>query len=142
MKILVLCNKNAARSQMLEAYLKKILPHYIIYSAGSVPALQVDPKAVQVMAEDGIDISNAVPKHISQFNNEKFDYTITVCKEMAEYGACPLFLGRTKHRIDLGIEDPARVKENHKDQLSIYRSARDTIKNFALDFAKKSQNNL
>ena len=89
------------------------------------------------MAEEGIDISNEVPKSVVLFQQDTFDYVITVCKETEEYGTCPLFFGTTKERLNLEIEDPAQAHGSEKDRLNRYRSIRDTIKAFAIDFAHK-----
>ena len=89
------------------------------------------------MAEEGIDISNEVPKNIALFQQDTFDYVIIVCKETEDYGTCPVFFGITKERLNLEIEDPAQAHGNEKDRLNRYRSIRDTIKAFAIDFAHK-----
>ncbi|RPI00737.1 MAG: arsenate reductase ArsC, partial [Calditrichaeota bacterium] len=97
MKILILCTGNSCRSQMAEGWLKSFDDRLQVFSAGTAPAARVHPKAVQVMAEVGIDLSRNHPKSVDQFLSVNFDYVITVCDHANE--TCPLFLGSVKHRL-------------------------------------------
>ena len=126
MKILILCTGNSCRSQMAEGFLKHMRPDWQVYSAGTNPATWVHPKAVQVMKEVGIDLSNAKPKNIDQFLNQSFDYVITVCDNAKE--TCPVFMGEVKNQIHLGFEDPADAKGTEKEVLEVFRKVRDQIK--------------
>src|SRR6056297_2876520 len=108
MKILILCTGNSCRSQMAEGFLKALQPEADIYSAGTEPEKKVNPYAIQVMQEEGIDLSDHQPKNVNEFLDEAFDYVITVCDDAKE--SCPMFTGKVKNRLHLGFEDPAKVK--------------------------------
>ena len=107
MRILILCTGNSCRSQMAEGFLKSLDPSLEVYSAGTLPARHVHPKAVRVMAEAGIDLSSKMPKNVEQFLHEAFDYVITVCDNARE--TCPVFFGEVKQRLHFGFEDPAEA---------------------------------
>jgi protein-tyrosine-phosphatase len=117
-KVLFVCVENACRSQMAEAISSDIASDAIeASSAGSKPAGQVNPKAVKVMAEKGIDISGNKPKGFDDLDNKKFDYAITLgCKD-----TCP-FISADKH-IEWQIEDP-----KDKD-VDFFRKTRDSMYN-------------
>ena len=125
-KILILCTGNSCRSQMAEGFLKSFDPTLEVYSAGTAPAERVHPKAVQVMAEEGIDISKNYPKSIDQFIDQSFDYVITVCDAAKE--SCPVFTGNVKHRLHIGFEDPAEATGTEEEILAVFRKVRDEIK--------------
>ena len=95
--ILVLCTGNSCRSQMAEGFLRSFDPELDVQSAGTVPASEVHPLAVQVMREKGIDLSANRPKKVDEFLARPFDYVITVCDGAKE--SCPLFTGQVKHRV-------------------------------------------
>ncbi len=125
-KILILCTGNSCRSQMAEGFLKSFDPNLEVYSAGTAPAERVHPKAVQVMAEEGIDIRNNYPKSVDQFIDQSFDYVITVCDAAKE--SCPVFTGNVKHRLHIGFEDPAEATGTEEEILAVFRKVRDEIK--------------
>ncbi len=126
MKVLVLCTGNSCRSQMAEGFLKHFDSTLDVFSAGTNPATQINPYAVEVMNELGIDISSQYPKDVSLFLNDEFDYVITVCDNAKE--TCPTFLGKVKNRLHIGFEDPAEAKGTREEVLPIYRKVRDQIK--------------
>ena len=97
-----------------------------VFSAGTYPASQVSSRAVMVMREIGIDISNNKPKSVDQFLDNAFDYVITVCDHAKE--TCPLFTGHVDHRIHMGFEDPSEAKGPEDEVLSVYRRVRDKIR--------------
>ena len=130
-KILILCTGNSCRSQMAEAILKSINHQLQVYSAGTKPADQVHPKAVQVMAEIGIDISKSYPKPVEQFLGMPFDYVITVCDNAKE--SCPVFGGRVKKQLHIGFDDPAEATGSKEQILAVFRRVRDEIQG---DFKK------
>jgi arsenate reductase (thioredoxin) len=132
MKVLVLCTGNSARSQMAEGFLKSLDPNLEVYSAGTQPSVQVNPAAIQVMREIGIDISHGLPKKVNQFLADSFDYVITVCDD-ADHN-CPIFTGRVKHRLHLGFADPAKTTGSQEDILVAFRTVRDQIKAQFLQF--------
>ena len=108
MRILIICTGNSCRSQMAEGYLKSLDSGLEVYSAGTKPEVRVNPNAVKVMKETGIDISSQVPKNADMFKDKSFDYVITVCDSAKE--SCPVFTGDVKNRIHIGFEDPALAK--------------------------------
>ena len=87
MKILILCTGNSCRSQMAQAFLQSYDKNLKVFSAGTEPADKVNPFAIQVMNELGIDISNNKPNHVNQYLDEEWDYVITVCGGANE--TCP-----------------------------------------------------
>ncbi len=126
MKILILCTGNSCRSQMAEGYLKYYCPDWEIYSAGTQPAEKVNPYAIQVMLEDGIDISSNKPKSVNEYLDKEFDYVITVCDGARE--TCPMFIGKVKNRLHIGFEDPAEAQGSSEVILNVFRKVRDQIK--------------
>ena len=132
-KILFICTGNSCRSQMAEGLARRLKGHILEpYSAGIVKR-DVDPRAVQVMAEVGIDISKQKSKLISELDDIDFDYVVTICDHANE--KCPVFSGKAK-RFHRGFDDPptlARLAKSEEEALSIYRRVRDEIKDFILD---------
>jgi len=129
-KILVICTGNSARSQMAEGFLKHYKKNWEIYSAGIKPT-GLNPLAVEVMSEKGIDISKYKSKHIDLFLYEKFDYIITVCDNAKE--SCPTFPGNTEF-IHWSLNDPASVEGTKEEKLIAFRKTRDEINNKVLGF--------
>jgi arsenate reductase len=127
MKILILCTGNSCRSQMAEGFLRSLHPEWKIFSAGTKPEKEVNPLAIKVMKETGIDISHHQPKNIQQFIGYDFDYVITVCDNARE--SCPIFTGKVKHRLHIGFEDPANARGNEEERLEVYRRIRNEIMN-------------
>ncbi len=125
MRILVLCTGNSCRSQMAHGFLKSIDDILEVHSAGTHPASQVNRLAVEVMQEVGIDISNHVPKNVSEYLNEEWDYVITVCNGANE--SCPSFIGNVRTRLHIGFEDPSDVVGESEFVLSEFRRVRDEI---------------
>lgn len=126
MKILILCTGNSCRSQMAHGFLQSFDPNLQVFSAGTNPAGRINPKAVEVMGEVGVDISNHSPHNVSEYLSEPWDYVITVCGGAKE--SCPLFTGDVKHRLHLGVTDPSDFKDSEKDTLNEFRRVRDEIK--------------
>jgi len=134
-KILILCTGNSCRSQMAEGFLKSFDSNLTVESAGTEPATQVNPNAVKVMAEVGIDISQNKPKLVDQFINQEWDYVITVCDNAKE--TCPAFLGKVKHRLHIGFEDPAEATGTPDEVMAVFRKVRDEIKERFSKFIKE-----
>ena len=124
-KILIICTGNTCRSQMAEGFLKSFDNKLEVFSAGTKAEEKVNPYAVKVMAEKGIDISKQYPKDVDIFLKETFDYVITVCDGAKE--VCPVFIGNVKHRMHIGFEDPANAKGTDEEKLKVYRKVRDEI---------------
>lgn len=121
-RVLILCTGNSARSQMAEGLLRHMAGEYMeVLSAGIAPG-KVNPLAIQVMTEKGIDISHHRSKHLDEFRQQPFDVVITVCDHAAEH--CPIFPGRAE-RIHWSIPDPSFVEE--KKRLAAFRDARDLL---------------
>lgn len=125
MKILILCTGNSCRSQMAEGFLKSFDSRLEVYSAGTNPTRKVNPYAIKVMHEVGIDISHNESKDVSIFLDKSFDYVITVCDNAKE--TCPVFSGNVKNRLHIGFEDPAEARGTEDVVLSVYRNVRDQI---------------
>ena len=125
MRILILCTGNSCRSQMAEGFIKHMRPSWEIFSAATNPSAQVHPKAVQVMKEAGIDLSNAKPKSMDHFLDQSFDYVITVCDNARE--SCPVFIGKVTEQLHIGFEDPAETTGTEKEVLAVFRRIRDEI---------------
>ena len=97
-----------------------------VESAGTRPG-HVRPEAIAVMKEIGIDISGHRSKHVQEFENQSFDYVVTVCDNAKE--SCPVFPGHL-NRIHQGFEDPAALKGTEAERLSLFRKVRDEIRNY------------
>lgn len=125
MKILVLCTGNSCRSQMAHGFLQSFDSRLDIYSAGTRPTEQVNPKAVEIMAERGIDISAHTPKSVEKYLGEHWNYVITVCGGANE--SCPAFIGKVDHRLHIGFADPSNAKGTPEFINSEFRHIRDKI---------------
>ena len=132
MKILILCTGNSCRSQMAHGFLQSIDDKITVCSAGTEPAKQINQRAVMVMKEAGIDISHHTPKLVDQFLGEEWEYVITVCDHANE--TCPLFMGKVKHRLHMGFEDPSNAIGSEDFIMSEFRRVRDQIKNKFYNF--------
>lgn len=129
--ILVLCTGNSCRSQLAEGYLRFYAGDKAnIYSAG-IETHGVNPKAVQVMAEDHIDISNHTSNHVDEYSAVPFDMVITVCDNANE--ACPFFPGKVE-RYHENFPDPGKAIGSDEEILNDFRSVRDLIKVYAANF--------
>lgn len=132
-KILFLCTGNSARSQMAEGLLRHFRgDDFESFSAGIDPK-GVHPKALQVMAEIGIDISGQHSKHLDEIKTIAFDYVITLC-DHAEKN-CPLFFTRGK-RIHKAFSDPAAADGSDEEVAASFRKVRDQLQEYILDFAE------
>lgn len=129
-KILFLCTGNSCRSQMAEGWVRKLKRDQMeVYSAGVAPST-IDPRAVKVMAESGVDISGQKPKDINEFMGVQFDYVVTLCDHANE--SCPIFPGKSK-RVHKGFDDPPVLAAGAPDEdtaMSHYRRVRDEIRTF------------
>ena len=98
-----------------------------VHSAGTYPAAYVQPKAVEVMKEVGVDISHAFPKSVDLYLKEPFDYVITVCDDANE--TCPVFSGSVRRRLHMGFHDPSFTTGTDERKLAEFRKVRDQIRN-------------
>lgn len=130
-KVLFLCTGNSCRSQMAEGWARHLKGDVIdAYSAG-IEAHGLNPHAVKVMTESGVDISSHRSKHVDELKGIEFDYVVTVCDNAHE--SCPIFPGRTK-MVHVGFDDPpclakdAQIEE--EEALRHYRRIRDEIRTY------------
>ncbi len=130
LKILFLCTGNSCRSQMAEGWARHLKDAIVdAYSAG-IETHGLNPNAVKVMAEAGVDISGHRSKHVDELKGVDFDYVITVCGHANEN--CPFFPGKTKV-IHVGFDDPPQLAKSSKTEeeaLGHYRRVRDGIRCF------------
>jgi len=130
LKILFLCTGNSCRSQMAEGWARHLKGGALEpYSAG-VEVHGLNPRAVRVMAEAGVDISAHRSKHVNELKDIAFDYVVTVCDNARE--SCPLFPGRAKV-VHAGFDDPPRLAKDantEEETLGHYRRVRDEIRTF------------
>ena len=131
--ILVLCTGNSCRSQIAEGYLRHFAGEKAtVYSAG-IETHGVNPKAIQVMAEDYIDISRHTSNHVDEYSGIPFDTVITVCDNANE--ACPYFPGTVEH-YHQNFPDPAKATGTPEQVMDEFRRVRDMIKVFAANFVQ------
>ena len=130
LKVLFLCTGNSCRSQMAEGWARHLKADKIeAYSAG-IETHGLNPNAVKVMAEVGVDLSGHRSKHVDELGGIQFDYVVTVCGHANE--SCPLFPGRTKV-VHVGFDDPpklAKAAKTEEEALSHYTRVRDEIRGF------------
>lgn len=140
MKVLILCTGNSCRSQMAHGFLQSFDPNITVRSAGTKASGILNPKAVAVMKEVGIDISHHTSDSVDLYLGEEWDYVITVCGGANE--ACPAFIGNVKHRLHIGFDDPSHVTGTEEYIWSEFIRVRDEIKEgfwkFYLDNLKMS----
>jgi arsenate reductase len=132
--VLVLCTGNSCRSQLMHGYLTQTLGHRAdVYSAG-IETHGVNPKAIQVMQEDGVDIAHHTSNHVDEYEAVPFDYVITVCDNARE--ACPVFpsSATTLHH---NFPDPAKATGSPDEILNQFRAVREQVKEYARDFTKQ-----
>ncbi len=130
--LLFLCTGNSCRSQMAEGWVKKLKGDLINAASAGIETHGLNPNAVTVMAESGVDISNQTSQLLSEFDQRAFDYVITVCDHAHE--TCPWVPNICKI-IHVGFEDPPRLAQKFKtkeEKLNCYRKVRDEIKAFVL----------
>ena len=130
MRVLFLCTGNSCRSQMAEGWARHLKGDRIAAHSAGVETHGLNPTAVKVMGEAGVDISGQRSKHLDELREADFDYVVTVCDNAARQ--CPVFPGgaRTVHRA---FDDPpslARNARSEEETLTAYRRVRDQIRDF------------
>jgi len=127
LKILFLCTGNSCRSQMAEGWTRRLKSDAVeAYSGGVVPH-GVDPRAVQAMAEVGVDISDQVSKDVDTLEHIEFDYVITLCDKANQ--SCPVFPAKTK-LLHVGFDDPPKLAagaQTEEEAMVHYRRVRDEL---------------
>ena len=141
-RILVLCTGNSTRSQMVQGYLQ----HFAIQQSQRVEVLSagvethgLNPKAVQVMAEDGVDISHHTSNHVDEYASLPIDYVITVCDSAAE--RCPAWIVQPRqgqpHRTHHNFTDPSKATGTPDEVMATYRAVRDETRAFSRAFIEQ-----
>lgn len=136
-KVLVLCTGNSCRSQMAHGYLESLAGAGLeVFSAG-LEAKGLDPRAVAVMKDDGVDISRNTSNVVSEYRDIEFDFVLTVCDNASE--KCPLFPARVQ-RLHQNFSDPARLPGSDDSVMNEFRYVRDQIRDYISDFVKRYVN--
>ena len=131
-RILFLCTHNSCRSQMAEGLVNHYLgDRFTAFSAGT-EATRVNPLAIQVLAELGIDISRHYSKTLDEFSGQQFDHVITLCGSANEQ--CPLFFGGVQ-RVHIGFDDPSQRPGTPEEVLQEFRRVRDEIQQKLADYS-------
>lgn len=134
-KILVLCTGNSCRSQIAEGYLRHFAGAKAeVYSAG-IATHGVNPKAIAVMKEDGIDISAHTSNNVNEYLNIDFDYVITVCDNAKE--SCPYFPTQAT-KFHYNFPDPAKASGTEQHVQQQFRTVRDMIRSYSEKFIKEN----
>ena len=126
MKVLILCTGNSCRSQMAHGFLQSFDSKINVCSAGTEASGKLNQKAVKAMNEIGLDISGHSSDSVEKYLNEEWDYVITVCGGANE--SCPAFVGKVKHRIHIGFDDPSHAVGTEDFIWSEFIRVRDEIK--------------
>ncbi|MRR57558.1 MAG: arsenate reductase ArsC [Deltaproteobacteria bacterium] len=130
-KVLFLCTANSCRSQMAEGIANHFLGARLEAFSAGTGASYVNPRAIEVLREIGVDISSHRSKNMDEFSGQNFDYVITLCGDANE--KCPLFFGGVQ-RTHLGFSDPAKATGSEEEIMSEFRRVRDEIKDALLAF--------
>ncbi|HWY37913.1 MAG TPA: arsenate reductase ArsC [Bacteroidia bacterium] len=134
-KILVLCTGNSCRSQIAHGYLNKFAGNKAeIYSAG-IETHGVNPKAITIMKEDGVDISGHTSNNVNEYVNIEFDLVITVCDNAKEN--CPYFPSKAK-KFHQDFPDPAKAKGTEEEVMNEFRRVREMIKDYCQKFVAEN----
>ena len=132
-KVLFLCTHNSCRSQMAEGIVNHFLSQRLQAFSAGTEATTVNPRAIAIMAEIGIDITGHRSKTMDEFSGESFDYVITLCGDANE--KCPLFFGGVE-RLHIGFHDPSKATGTDEEVMADFRRVRDEIKTMLLEFFK------
>ena len=120
-----MCTHNSARSQMAEGLLRYLAGDRFEAMSAGTEATHVRPLATRVMEEIGIDISGQELKTLDRYQQEPFDYVITVCDDAKE--ACPFFPG-AQSRLHWSFKDPSKAEGSEEERLAVFREVRDGIR--------------
>lgn len=132
-KILVLCTGNSCRSQIAEGYLRHFAKNSAkVYSAG-IETHGVNPKAIEVMKADNIDISEHTSNHIDEYRSIEFDWVITVCDHAKE--KCPYFPSNAE-LLHHNFPDPAKATGTDKEVMQSFVKVRDIVKDYCQNFVE------
>lgn len=132
-RVLVLCTGNSCRSQMAEGYLRKFAGNKAeIYSAG-IETHGLNPRAIEIMKEDSIDISYHTSNNLNEYHGLNFDFVITVCDNAKE--RCPYFSSNAK-RFHYNFPDPAKASGTEEQIMQHFREVREMIKTYSKSFVE------
>ena len=126
MKLLILCTGNSCRSQMAHGFLQSFDSTITVCSAGTQASGKLNQKAVEVMKQAGVDISDHTSDSVDKYLKDEWDYVITVCGGANE--ECPAFFGKVKHRLHMGYDDPSHAEGTDEFIWSEFIRVRDEIK--------------
>ncbi len=133
-RILVLCTGNSCRSQIAHGYLNHFGKDKVeVYSAG-IETHGVNPQAISIMKEDGIDISHHTSNNVNEYRDVAFDYVITVCDNAKEN--CPYFPAKIKV-LHQNFPDPAKAKGSEKEIRKEFQRTQALIKTYCFEFIQK-----
>ena len=133
--VLVLCTGNSCRSQIAEGYLRYFAGDKSnIYSAG-IETHGVNPKAIEIMKRDGIDISNHTSNNINEYLDVPFDFVITVCDNAKE--SCPYFPTNAV-KLHYNFPDPAKAKGTEDEVMEQFRGVREMIRKYTQNFVNEN----
>ena len=123
-RVLFVCTHNSARSQMAEGFLRVLGPGRFEAASAGTEKTSVNPLAIEVMAQRGLDISGHTSKTVDDMLGAPWDYVITVCDDADE--RCPVVPG-IRHRLHWSFPDPSRASGTHEERLAVFRRVRDQI---------------
>jgi len=130
--ILVLCTGNSCRSQMAHGYLRTMAKNQLnVYSAG-IETHGLNPGAVSIMAEDGIDITGHTSNHVDEYQGVQWDYILTVCDHA--YENCPFIPAPNAKRLHRNFFDPSKVEGTNEEKHQAFEKARNEIKDYCRNF--------
>lgn len=130
-RILILCTGNSCRSQMAEGYLRQFAGNKAMVKSAGVEAHGVNPKAIAVMKDDGVDISGHRSNVVDEYLSIDFDFVITVCDNAKE--RCPVFSGNAT-KFHHNFPDPTNARGSDEEVLATFRETRDLIRDYCRDF--------
>jgi arsenate reductase len=130
-RVLILCTGNSCRSQIAEGYIRHYGGDNVEVLSAGIETHGVNPRAVSIMKEDGIDISNHTSNNISEYNNIDFDFVITVCDNAKEN--CPFFPSKARV-LHYNFRDPAKAMGSEEEIMQQFREVRNEIKAYCKQF--------
>ena len=133
-KVLILCTGNSCRSQMAEGYIRYFAGNEVIVKSAGIEAHGVNPRAIAIMQEDGIDISSHTSNLVDEYLSERFDFVITVCDNASEH--CPVFPHKAV-KFHHNFPDPAKARGSENQILESFRHTRNLIKEYCQNFVKQ-----
>ena len=133
-KVLFLCTGNSCRSQMADGIINHDFAGQIEASSAGTEPHGLNPKAVEVMGEIGIDITDNSSDHISTYDGQDFDFVITLCGDAND--KCTVVFGGVE-RVHIGFDDPPKATGTEEEVLNVYRRVRDEIRQQLGDFFRE-----